>query len=209
MTVAIITRKDNDGSPVIHSMVFPPTKEQIEQAEKLDRYLSVRIPEIERELKAEARRTGRRKQGQGDVRTWHLLGSNLRDICVDYSINTARERHWLWESLTSFHASDFIKKKERGKTRNHFEYCYELSRFPMEFASRIKWSEWAYFFDSRTVREDRRVTDWLCKEAEADNSLGRQQFRRFVQKLNRKIEKLDTSVLTEEELATICDSVWG
>ena len=208
MTVAIATQKDEAGNLVIHSMVFPLTERQIEQAKKFDKYLSVRIPEIERELKAEARRAGRKKQGQGDVLTWHLLGSKLRDICVEYSINTARERHWLWESLQNLHASDFIKKKERGKTRNHFEYCCELARFPIYFASRIKWSEWAYFFDSRTVREDRRVTDWLYKKAEGDNSLGRQQFRRSVQKLNKKIEKLDTSVLTEEELFAICDSVW-
>jgi len=209
VAVAIATGKDEAGSLIIRSMVFPLTDEQIAQAKKLDRYLSIRVPEIERELKEEARKAKRKKLRQGDVLSWHSLGAKLRAICEEYSINAARERQWLWQSLQNLHASDFIKKKERGKTRNHFEYCYELSRFPIEFASLIKWSEWVYFFDSRMVREDSRVTDWLYKKAQADQSLGRQHFRRFVQKLNKRIGHLDTSVLTDGELFAICDTVWG
>ena len=208
VAVAIATGKDESGNLIIRSMGFPLTDDQINQAKKLDHYLSIRIPEIERELKEEARKAKRKKLKHGDVLTWHTLGAKLRIICDEYSISAARERQWLWHSLQNLHATDFIKKKERGKTRNHFEYCYELSRFPIEFASLIKWSEWVYFFDSRMVREDRRVTDWLYKKAQADRSLGRQHFRRFVQKLNKRIGHLDTSVLSDAELFAICDSVW-
>jgi hypothetical protein len=191
-------------------MTFPLTKEQVKQAEELDNYLSKRIPGIERELKTEARKPKKKRKSRGgDVMIWHSLGTKLRDICNKYSINAAREREWLWESLQNLHASDYIKKKQRGKTRNHFEYCFELARFPIEFASLIKWSEWVYFFDSKTVHEDKRVTDWLYKKAEAERSLGRQHFRKFVQKLNRKIGPLDTSVLTDSELFSMCEAIWN
>lgn len=205
---AIATRIEN-GTLMYSSTVIPPPEEDMDRAKELGQHLSVKIPEIEKNLKSEFRRARGRKHRPGDARMWRTLGEELGRICKTYSVENARERQWLWEAIQNLYASDFIKKKERGKTRNHFEYCYQLAQFPSEFSDQINWSEWVYFFDSRAVREDQRTVVWLKRKVEASSAVDRREFRRFIERLNKRIQKLDTSVLTDDELFEIYDSVWS
>jgi len=208
MGFAIATRIEN-GMPMYRSTVIPPPEEDMERAKRLGQYLTTRIPEIEKGLKSEFRRARGRKHRPGDARMWRTLGEELERICKMYSLENARERGWLWEAIQNLYASDFIKKKERGRTRNHFEYCYQLAQFPAEFSDQINWSEWVYFFDSRPVREDQRTVAWLKKKVETNTAVDRREFRRFIERLNKRIQKLDTSVLTDEELFAMYESVWN
>jgi hypothetical protein len=204
---AIATRIEN-GTPMYRSTVIPPPEEDMAKAKQLGQHLSVRVPEIEKSLKSEFRRARGRKHRPGDAHMWRTLGEELDRICRAYSVGNARERQWLWEAIQNLYASDFIKKKERGRTRNHFEYCYQLAQFPAEFSDQINWSEWVYFFDSRAVREDQRTVTWLKSKVEGNTAVDRREFRRFIERLNKRIQKLDTSVLTDDELFEMYGSVW-
>ena len=129
-------------------------------------------------------------------------------MTAKHGIVGTRERRWLWEALQNLHASRRISRAVRGRTRNHFEYCYRLAQFSSGFASQIKWSEWVYFFDSRTVREENRIDEWLQRLTQKGDKITRQLFRRFSELLNDRIRKLDTSVLNKTELFAIYDAAW-
>jgi hypothetical protein len=72
----------------------------------------------------------------------------------------------------------------------------------------VNWSEWVYFFDSRTVREEMRIDDWLRILVKQGQKINRKTFRQFVQKLNKRVRDLDTSELSEKELFQIYDAIW-
>jgi hypothetical protein len=210
---AIINEKDAHRRATIRS-TSPLTTELEKQAKALDKYLKKRIPEIEKELVAEGLLTevvegNDLKQDKGSVLLWHALGTKLRAICQSEGITGRRERRWLWEAVENIYSTQRIRRATRGHTRIHFEYCYRLAGFKLEFAKQVNWSEWVYFFDSRTVREELRIDDWLRTLVAQGQKINRQIFRRFVQHLNRRVRELDTSELGQQELFLIYDAVWN
>jgi len=214
MGFAIITEKNPGGNiKTQRSDPFPPTPQLEAKAKALDAYLCKRIPEIEKELiktkllDERIPRSGKQKRG-GKVLLWYALGQRLRAICEEQGITGLRERRWLWEAIANIHASERIKRARRGRARNHFEYCYRLSQFPIEFAMRLNWSEWVYFLDSRTVREEQRVDEWLKTLVRQGELINRRMFRLFAQNLNKRIQNLDTEVLPKDELFEMYDKIW-
>jgi hypothetical protein len=212
MGFAIITEKDDRGHVKTIRSTFPLTVELEKQAESLDKYLKRRIPQIEKELIAEGlltENTRGNKQEKGVVLLWHSLGTKLNAICQHEGIIGRRERRWLWEAVENIYSTHKIRRVTRGHTRVHFEYCYRVSRLPIEFAKQVNWSEWVYFFDSRTVREELRIDDWLRTLVTQGQKINRKIFRRFVQHLNKRVRNLDTSELSQEELFLIYDAIWN
>jgi hypothetical protein len=213
MGFAIITEKDAHGHVTIRS-TSPLTAELEKQAKAFDKYLGKRIPEIEKELAAEGllpetAGANDHKQNRGVVLLWHALGIKLRAICQYEGITGRHERRWLWEAVENIYSTQRIRRVARGHTRIHFEYCYRLSGFPLEFAKQVNWSEWVYFFDSRTVREELRIDDWLRTLVAQGQKINRKVFRRFVQHLNKRVRDLDTSELSQDELFLIYGAVWN
>jgi hypothetical protein len=213
MEFAIITEKDTKGRATMRSTA-PLTSELEKQAKALDKYLEKKIPEIEKDLVAkgllpENARANDHKQKRKVVFLWHTLGTELRAICQHEGIIGRRERRWLWEAVENIYSTQRIRRAARGHTRVHFEYCYRLSGFPLEFAEQVNWSEWVYFFDSRTVREELRIDDWLRTLVAQGQKINRRIFRGFVQHLNKRVRDLDTSELSQDELFLIYGAVWN
>ncbi len=213
MGFAIIIEKDSEGKVKTQRSSVPLTKELEEKAIALDGYLSKRIPDLENGLVSgklldENIPEPESKKTKGNVQLWHALGVGLRAICDKYAITGRRERGWLWEAIEANYATERIIRAARGRTRSHFEYCFRLSRFPIEFAQKLNWSEWVYFFDSRTVREEQRADEWLMTLVTRGEQVGRKEFRRFAERLNKRVQNLDTSVLTQDELFELYESIW-
>jgi hypothetical protein len=208
---AIIVRKYADGSAeTMRSTKHPPTTELNAQARELDRYLHTKLSKVESSLAAKGLLSKEISEGDskvGSVEVWYALGRELRTICEKLQISNQRERQWLWEAIHNLHASSRIKRVERRRGRNHFEYCYRVAGFPKIVAAKLNWGEWVYFFDSLTVRQESRADDWLTKKAKAGN-VDRRLLRRLTQNLNRRIRKMDTSVLEDDELFAIYNKVW-
>lgn len=211
MDFAIIVRKYADGSTeTLRSTRHPPTAELHAQARRLDRYLQTRMSKVEDNLVAGGllpKGLSQEECKAANVDAWYALGSELRAICKKLGIGDQRQRRWLWEAIQNLHATARIKRAERRRGRNHFEYCYRLAGFPKAIASKLNWGEWVYFFDSLTIREEPRADEWVARKAQGPN-IGRRLFRRFTQNLNRRINKLDTTVLESSELFRIYDDVW-
>ena len=179
MSFAIITEKYSGGDvKTLRSSIIPPPQDLVDRANALDKYLVRKIPSIEKELidrglldsQIPGHSTPRK---EGNVRLWHSLGSKLREVCQAEGIAGLRERRWLWEAIEKLYATERITRVGRGRARSHFEYCYRLSKFPISFAERLNWSEWVYFFDSRTVREEPRIDEWLMTLVNRDEKVSR------------------------------------
>jgi hypothetical protein len=213
MDLAIITEKYGDGRVKVLRSTTAPTLELRAAAEKLDKDLAQRMARLEKALIREGQideaipPIGSTK-ARGSVELWYAVGSELRSIVDAYDIRGARERRWLWEALSKLHATERINRVSRGRTRQHFEYCYRLAQFPLDIAHKMYWSEWVYFFDSLTVREEPRADRWLEQKLEGDRSIDRPSFRRFTETLNRRVKMTDTSVLSDQELVQLYDDVW-
>ena len=211
MDFAIITERHPNGSvKTMLSSVQPPTPQMQQGAEELDAYLDRTISALERNLATAGllQSLGQGKTGRGGVKLWHAVGKALNQIADERDIRGARYRRWLWEAITNLHASEAIKRAERGRTRMHFEYCYRLAQFPEAVAERMNWGEWVYFFDSLTVRGEARADEWLRHTITAQTEIDRRTFRRFAEALNRVVRKKDTSVLSNTELSDLYESVW-
>jgi hypothetical protein len=213
MDVAIITDTTPTGGPLIRSSVAAPGPQLFEEAERLDRTLRDEIRDLEaslvdRGLLAELPNEPAARAGRGGVALWHSLGVGLRDIAERHLLTGLRERRWLWEAIEKRHASPRVLRAGRGRNRNHFEYCFRLSRFPIGLATQLQWSEWVYFFDSRTVREEQRIDEWLVQRLRGPGRITRAQFRRFSEALNARLRTLDTSVLSNSELFRIYDEAF-
>jgi len=210
---AIITERLPTGEPRVRTTSPAPARAFLEQAELLDRQLGLEVRAMEtslisrgmlpKEVPAEGERLPR-----GDAELWHAVGVGLRKIVDKHRMAGARERRWLWEAIQNLHASPRIARALRGRTRNHFEYCYRLGGFPPKIAEQVQWSEWVYFFDSKTVREEPRVDEWLQRVVRNGEKITRQIFRRFSENLNKRIRNLDTSVLSPQELFSLYDQAW-
>jgi len=212
MAFAIITEKQTNGKVNIKAN-SPLTSDLEKQAKALDKYLEKKVPDLIKELideglLEETSKGNLKKQKEGLVCLWHSLGAKLTEICRKAGIQGRRERRWLWEALENVYPTRLVRRASRGRARVHFEYCYRLSQVPIEFAKQLHWSEWVYFFDSKTAREEQRIDEWLCGKVAQGAKISRNAFRQFVQNLNKRVRTLDTSELDQQELFKIYDSVW-
>lgn len=214
MDSGIVIERLPTGEPRIVSNQVAPRRSLVDQAEKLDKLLNTEVKQLEESLVArgllpdDVSPEGARLP-RGDVRLWHATGVGLRRIAERHDFGGAQERRWLWEAIYNLHATTRIKRAERGRNRNHFEYCYRLGKIPLQLAERIKWSEWVYFFDSITIRGETRAVDWLEGVLPKREKVTRRSFRKFSEKLNERIRDLDTSVLSRDELYALYDGAWN
>jgi len=207
MELAIITERNADSTVrTMRSTTQPPTEAMAAQAEQLDIDLRTKMDELERSL----RKKGllEKANRKGSVQLWYAVGNALSDIVDRYEIRGPRYRRWLWDALDNIPAGEDLKRARRGRTRLHFEYCYRLAQFPEDLATRMNWSEWVYFFDSPTVREEPRADAWLKRLIESETTIDRRAFRRFSEILNSHIKRRDTSVLSEDELFAQYQAAW-
>ena len=211
---AIITERYGDGRVKTLRSGVTLTADGRAAADRLDKDLSARIAALEKSLIRErlmdaAVPPAGSTKPRGSVELWHAVGRELDAITKKYDVKGLRERRWLWDAISNLHATERIKRVNRGRTRQHFEYCYRIAQFPLKVAKRMFWSEWVYFFDSLTVREEPRADHWLLRKLEAEVDVDRPTFRRFTENLNRRVRRTDTSVLTDKELFTLYDEIWG
>jgi hypothetical protein len=205
--LAVITERNADNTVRrMRSSVQPPTSAMAEQAEELDRDLRVRMESLQASLERQGLVDG--ASGRGSVELWYAVGKALDAIVRSHEIKGIRYRRWLWDALDNIPAGEALKRARRGRTRLHFEYCYRLAQFPENVAKKMNWSEWVYFFDSPTVRDEPRADQWLAATVEAEPQIDRQTFRRFAEALNSRIKRKDTTVLSDRELFAHYQAAW-
>lgn len=209
--MAVIIEKNNQDGARLKAISFPPSAEERDLALELDALLQERIPEIEAELinmgllPIEVPADEIPSRG-GNVALWWNLGQLFQPIVDNKRLVKPKERRFLWEAIRMY-ATRRIQRKDRGPSRVHWEYCYRVSKFPWEFVRRLNWDDWVFFIDSKSLRQEPRVDDWIRARMKQMAKLGRKELRTLARELNKKFKNKDTTVFTEMELYAIYDQV--
>lgn len=202
--MAVIVKKE--GKVFIYkSLSFPMTENDKKRALIFDQILKKRIPEIEKELIHEKLLNYYQPENskpKGETNLWFSLGLKLKKLLKDNNLINSNEYQWALQAIEMY-ASKKILRKNRGSSRNHFDYCIRISQFPWRYVKKLNWSDWGAFFDLKSLRQEKRIDRWITKKIEKICKLGRPTFRKFAKELNKEFNDIDTSIYSDEELFSI------
>ncbi|MDD6388984.1 MAG: hypothetical protein PUA68_07985 [Bacilli bacterium] len=155
--------------------------------------------EIENELKTKCK-------NEYDSEYSYELGLILSQKLKEYEI-VESTRFYFWQILREGVNTNDKRKVFQFKQRDPYEYDYLLSKLPKELVVKFSRSKWDHLFDITTTRKDARLFDWLLN-VENEMFINNQNvFQNFCKGVKDIIEKIDTNMLTDEELFEIYNEV--
>lgn len=189
--MAYLIQKDSSGRITYVCDGFL-TSEEMERYDSLLDELRKDIPAIEAGL----------SNAYGDtVHYKYYLGKCLSDFLEKYKI-TESERRDFWDEIKGFATQSTRKRNDgaKSKTRSFYEQCYVLSQFDIAVVEKLSWRQWQDLLDRVSNREDGRLFKWL---ANVDTKIREDDWREFEKGLHLYLQKIDTSVFTDEEVFEI------
>jgi hypothetical protein len=217
--MAVIVRETMDlGAGPQEVAVFLPkrplSKREREQAERLDGFLRLRIPEIA----AEMRREG--SLDAAEIRKWHALGRRLafvQDAALVAPDDVVEGHVWgairqycppeLRPSRRGGATGDAAVARREGTRLDHYYYCYLLGKQdPAIFAWLARWSDWFDLVEIAGALRDARALPLVVEAiSRVGRRLGQKEFREFVKELRKVFSTKpvfrDTTVLDKDLLA--------
>lgn len=199
--MAIILIKN--GQKVYQSQTGIVTESEKEKADKLDIALKKDIQNLENAWieSGVLTKSGIKKDAQ---KIWYDMGKLLNDIIDRFKIRGTEEESYFWQAIYDY-VSDKIQKlpppkKYKEKTRNHFRLCAKMAEWSWDEVRGVgNWSVWRDLFDNSKLMDDDRVFEWVVNSIQA-LKLGHKEYRPFIHAVRRRLKKIDTSILTTEEL---------
>jgi hypothetical protein len=192
------------------------TQAEKNQAEKLDHFIEARMKEIVRELKEKG--LVELKGKKGVVKLWYEVGKCLSFV-MDKAVVPEDDREFIWQALYD-HSGELNPGKSRvdRPESNYFRYCYNLAQLEWDLV-RLggDWTSWVEFFDSKRIREDRRIIDWLISRSREKPSekwlkfmKGARQdwIRRLTKPIRHRFQNRATTELNDEELFRELDEIF-
>jgi hypothetical protein len=192
------------------------TQAEKAQAERLDKFLEDKMTKIAEEMKENG--LLKLKGKSGVIKLWYEVGKRLSFV-MDKTIVSEDDREFIWQALY-----DHAKELHPGKSRverpesNYFHYCYLVAQFEWEFVSLGDWTSWVEFFDSKRIREDRRIIEWLTLRSREKSSGKWTQFtkgsrqdwiRKLTKPIRHRFQKRATTELSDEELFSELDEIFN
>lgn len=193
------------------------TKEEMEKARKLDKYLANKMNLIFEEM---------RKEGflnLGALQKWHALGEKLSFI-EDRSLVNPEDviNGYIWLAIRQQCPLQLLPKgtqkidvsattgaRREGKKYDHLHYCYQLGKYKWEDINWVgNWFNWITLMESPGLMRDPRIIPIM---KEIVNRLGRtitkNEFRAFAKSLRKffstKEAYRDTSSLSKSKIREI------
>lgn len=139
------------------------SKEEREQADRLDDHLQAKMPEIARAVLEKA------KRARSPLRRWYLLGMELRKIVEtpNLLLRADLESGLIWDAIWQYipndlkpeHSSDSTPYSEKRRRRkDHLTMCYEISRFKWGDVKWMRrWNDWYEIASRPGLTRDIRV----------------------------------------------------
>mgnify|MGYP001583033828 FL=1 len=214
----IVSEKVNFGDGDVTLKVFLPkgkiTKSEREKAERLDQFLSKRMPEIETEMVSDS------TINAAALVKWHSLGKRLKFV-EDTSLVEPSDLHdgRIWLALRMHcplslkpkgeqeNSDDgHVRGKREGKKNDHFELCYRLGKFKCEEINWIStWTEWVDVAEAPGLMNDDRIMPVIAERAQSiDSMVVRRQFRNIIKELRQDFpmqqKKIDSSGMAVNEI---------
>lgn len=199
--MAILIKKNKKDIFVSGSGII--TNSEKNQAEKLSNDLEDSISGLEIRF---IKRGFLTKNGiKKDVlRIWYEMGALLNEKIDKYKIRGSADEPFFWQSVYDY-ASGRIQKKPPPKRssdwkRNHFRLCAKMAERKWSEVKEVgTWSVWRDLFDNGKILEDNRVLDFVIERIKKINT-GHKELRPFIHTIRRELKKVDTSVLSDQEL---------
>lgn len=155
--------------------------------------------EIENQLKEKCK-------SEYDSEYSYELGLILAEKLREYEI-VESTRSFFWEILREGVNTNDKRKVFQAKQRDPYEYDYLLSKLPRELVIKFSRSKWDHLFDITTARKDDRLYDWLMNVDNKEFINNQMVFQNFCKGVKDRIEKIDTNILSDDEIKLIYDDV--
>lgn len=205
--MTVIVKYDDKGNPQYRSVKGIGTSESERQkARQLDNLLKTEMEKLHRRLR---KKMVLRKASNGNVEFYWELGGVLRKIFFESGLIDPLEKHLYWINA-ALYVPENLKAKDRGPNRLHLEYCFRLAGYPKEKATKMKWGEWVYLFDSPGINREQRFDGWFESKMKKEAAkLTRNHIRLFAQSINKLLGNTETHDLSDLQLSRCYESGWA
>lgn len=218
MAVIVRERRLIDGKEILIKVYKSKklvTHADKKKAEELDRFLEEKMREIARDMREKG--LIKLKGKKGVLPLWYEVGKRLSFV-MDPTIVPEEDRDFVWQAIYD-HAGDLNpgeSRKGRPKT-NYFYYCFLIAQHDWDMVKSSDWTSWVEFFDSKRIREDPRIYEWLLNRSKEKSSRwaeftkgAKQDWVRVLTKFIRHyFKRRATTELTQEELFSELDEIFN
>lgn len=207
--MAIKIRKKNKLNEIVQykSAKRILTPQDIKEADRFDAALSKAMKEIERILLKEKMLTSEARK-HGVLKVWYLIGSRINKFLRENKVSIEEEKIF-WDHLygRSSLINKTVPKGNIGKARNDFKTASLLAQRPLKKLENIgSWALWREIITYKAF-QDERVLNWILKKLEQSFSGIRDEARPFLKAVSARLNKIDTTVLSDKELTVKLDEV--
>jgi len=199
--MAILIKKNKEDVYVSGTGII--TNSEKKAAEELSRELKKTFLNLEKTFLAKGllSKTGVKKDA---LEIWYGIGKALNYIIDKYKIRGSVDEPFFWQSIYDYVPLSIQKNPPPRRSyewkRNHFRLCAKIAERNWEDVSKVgSWSVWRDLFDNNKILEDDRVLNFVIKKIKTEHK-GHKELRPFIHKIRRELKKVDTSVLSDEEL---------
>lgn len=193
------------------------TKDDMEKARRLDKYLEQKMNHILKEMKREE------YLNANALKKWYALGEKLSFVNDKSLVNPEDVNNgYIWRAIRQHCPLELLprgtqktdvgattKARREGKKYDHLHYCYQLGRHKWEDINWVgEWFNWITLMESPGLMRDPRVLPIM---KQIIRSLGRtitkNEFRAFAKSLRNffstKWKYRDTSGVSDSEIVKI------
>lgn len=199
--MAILIKKDNKNIFVSGTGVI--TDSEKKRAENLSAELKKSLSFMDEDFIKRGFLTKRGVKKEA-LLIWYEIGKVLNEKIDKYKLRGSVEEPYFWQSIYDY-ISKRIQKNPPPKRsfewkRNHFRLCAKMAERKWEDVKTVgPWSVWRDLFDNNKILEDDRVLNIVVEKIKEMNK-GHKELRPFIHAIRRELKKVDTSVLSDEEI---------
>ena len=212
---AIINGKEIIMSPFLGEGKI--TKNDMEKARKLDKYLEQKMNQIFKEMKKE------RLLNTNALKKWHALGEKLSFV-DDKSLVNAEDVNngYIWLAIRQHCPLELLPKgtqktemgastgaRREGKKYDHLHYCYQCGKYNWQDIKWVgNWFNWITLMESPGLMRDPRVIPAMKQVVKSlGRTITKNEFRAFAKRLRNffstKGKYRDTTNISDAEIIEI------
>jgi len=195
-------KKTSRGKVIYESNKIIITAEDKLKADKEYSELEKIINKVERILSRQGFLAKDAKKKDALV-VWHTIGEELDEYLNKKRMNKDEEKLF-WDTLygrwPKIHGG--LPKFKVDLTRNDFKTARELAKFDLNELKKVgSWGLWREIISYKRIYSDPRIIEWIVEEL-TKKPRTRDESRPLLKAISNRFKKIDTTILTKEELYT-------
>lgn len=135
------------------------------------------------------------------LKFWYYIGRTIRDFLKKNNISKEDENiFWrnLYEKSELIHGGKLLSKV--SLTRNDFKIAVKLSEYNFNTIKMVgPWSLWREMLSYKKIQEDQRLLDYVIMSF-SNKQITRDNARFILKSIIDRFKRIDTNILTQEEL---------